>query len=306
MNLTAIRNVVTSKIGRQVLLTQKHSPTILFAGGVVGVVSTVVLASRATLKLEEVVKAAAEDIDTAKSLGASNHPAYSEKDMKRDCLIVYTRSAISIAKLYAPAVIVGTLSIAALTGSHIILNRRNIALTAAYNTAVKSFEQYRQRVRDELGEEKDREFRFGTEEHEVYTEDKNGKPKVEKVKRAGGTSMYAKFWDKSSSVFSDDPSYNVVTLRAQQKWANQKLKSQGYLMLNDVLDSLDIDRVPEGQLVGWLSDGEGDGYVSFGVLDGERPDEFIDFMTGRENSILLDFNVDGVVFEQIGKPRGVR
>lgn len=299
-----MKQFVTSKAARQVLVAQKNSPHILFAGGVVGVVATVVLASRGTLKLEGILEAAEQDRKTANDLAASGHPAYTEKDCVRDKTIIMARTAFQITKLYAPAFVVGAASVAALTGSHVILNRRNIALTAAYNTVAKSFEQYRRRVLAEVGPEKEREFRYGVEEREIYSEGKKGEPKVTRVKNAAGPSMYAKFFDRRSDCFSDEPDYNIMFLRAQQTWANQKLRTQGHLLLNDVYDKLGLERTPEGAIVGWTYEGDGDGFVSFGVLDGERPDEFVDFMTGREESLLLDFNVEGVVYDKIGKPKG--
>ena len=72
MNLNTIKTVITSKLGRQVLTVQKHSPALLFGAGVVGIVGTVVLASRATLKLEEVLEKAQKDLSQAKELVHEN------------------------------------------------------------------------------------------------------------------------------------------------------------------------------------------------------------------------------------------
>lgn len=303
MKLEVIKQAVTSKAARQVLLAQKHSPQILFAGGVVGVVATVVLASKATLKVEDVLKKAESDRKMVDGLKNAGHNDYTEKDAARDKTVILTKTSIELAKLYAPAVIVGVASIAALTGSHVILNRRNVALTAAYNTVSRSYEEYRKRVRAELGEEKDREFKYGVEEHEVYSEKKNGEPKVDRVKRAAGPSMYARLFDQHLDTWVDNPDYNMAFLRGQQQWANDRLRLKGHVLLNDVYDKLGIDRTPEGALVGWVYESEtGDGFVDFGIFNGDRPQELVDFMTGREKAILLDFNVEGIVYDQIGKP----
>jgi hypothetical protein len=95
-----------------------------------------------------------------------------------------------------------------------------------------------------------------------------------------------------------------MTLRAQQEYANQKLQIQGYLFLNDVYDSLGIERSQAGQVVGWYIDKNrhsaesGDCYVDFGMYDfdsegGRR------FINGNAPGIFLDFNVDGVIVDKL-------
>jgi hypothetical protein len=156
MKFKLIQDAVTSRVGRQILVGKKHSPSILFVGGVVGVVATAVMASRATLKLEEVLEESQRDHDLARTL---KHRDYPESDRKKDHAYIYIRTVVKVGKLYAPAVALGTVSVCALTGSHIILSRRNVALTAAYSALDKGFREYRERVVSDLGQEKDSEYR---------------------------------------------------------------------------------------------------------------------------------------------------
>lgn len=111
-------------------------------------------------------------------------------------------------------------------------------------------------------------------------------------------SIYARFFDESSSVWSKDAEQNLTFLKLQQQNANAKLKVQGYLFLNDVYDMLGIARTKAGQVVGWVYDENntrGDNYVDFGIYkDGNRT-----FVNGYERSILLDFNVDGNILDRI-------
>lgn len=299
MNLARfIPNKATQLVGRQILQAQKHSPTVLFAGGVVGVVATVVLASRATLKLDQVLE------DTQKQLidiGQVEHEQYSEQDRSRDKVVVYVQTGLTIAKLYAPAVLIGVSSIAALTGSHVVLTRRNAALTAAYAAVEKGFAEYRSRVVSEFGEDKDRELRYGYETREFVKESKNG-PEVTSHKRVSGNtpSVYARFFDQFSKSWSQEPEYNLMFLRCQQTYANDLLHSRGHVFLNEIYDMLGIDRTKAGAVVGWIinDDGSGDNHIDFGIFDGDNP-RARDFVNGREGSILLDFNVDGVIYDKI-------
>lgn len=296
MDLQKVRNAVTSKVGRQILTAKKHSPTIMFAGGVVGVIGTTVLACRATLKLEEVVDEGARLEELARTL---EHKNYSQEDSQQDLIKIKVQTAVNIAKLYAPAAAVGIVSVAALTGSHVVLSKRNAAVMAAYSALDKGFNEYRARVREELGEEKDREFRHGVETREETVEGKDGPKTVKKrVIAPDVPSVYARFFDEGSSSWSRQPEYNQLFLNCQQNYANDLLRSRGHVFLNEVYDMLGIERTKAGAVVGWILNGEGDNFIDFGIYDGKN-ERTRAFVNGDERSILLDFNVDGVIYDMI-------
>jgi hypothetical protein len=291
---------VPEAIGRQVarraLVAQKASPEVLLGAGIIGLVGSTVLACRATLKMEHVLDDAQTKLEMAKTL---EHPDYSEKDRSRDVSLIYFQSSVKIIKLYAPAIIVGGISIYALTSSHRIMTRRNMALTAAYGALEKGFNQYRSRVIDKYGEEVDRDLRYGTELVEIEDE-KTGKKKT--VTRVGpeDPSIYARFFDPVSTSWSRDPEYNMIFLKCQQNYANDLLRARGHVFLNEVYDMLGLPRSQAGAVVGWVmsKNGETDNFVNFGVFDG-REQVARDFVNGREGAILLDFNVDGVIYDKI-------
>jgi hypothetical protein len=302
MGLKDISNVVTSRLGRQILTVQKHSPRALFVVGVVGVVGTVVLASRATLKVEEVLhehEVRMDKIDKATELQAPN--LYTAEDASKDRVLAYVKTTGSLIRLYAPAVIVGAASIAALTGSHIVLTNRLGNVTAAYAALDKGFRAYRQRVVDELGPQKDAEFRHGVETKDVVEEGPNG-PEITTIKTATGTpSIYARFFDEGSPSWSRQYGQNQFFIKCQQQWANDRLHARGHLFLNEVYDMLGLPRTKQGAVVGWVTKkngGAGDDFVDFGIFNNN---EFTitRFLNGDERSILLDFNVDGVILDLI-------
>jgi hypothetical protein len=297
MKLDVIKTAVTSNVGRQILIAQKNSPTIFFVGGVVGVVASTVLACKATLKLEEVFDEADRDNARANML---QHVDYSEQDRKSDLLKIRVRTAGKVLKLYSPAIAVGVVSIGALTGSHVTLTRRNAAVMAAYSALDKGFNDYRARVRNEFGEEKDFELRHGTEIVEETVEGKDGPKKVDRsvVSPGDSPSIYARWFDDGSSAWSREADYNRAFLSAQQNWFNDRLRARGHVFLNEIYDELKIPRTKEGQVVGWLKDGDGDGYIDFGIFDGGNWKKR-DFVNTRERAILLDFNVDGVIYDKI-------
>lgn len=292
MKLEVVKNAVTSKVARQLLLGKKHSPTLMFAGGVVGMAGTVVLACRATLKLEEVLDGAEHSHELARNL---DHPKYSEGDRKRDHILITVRTGTAVAKLYAPSVALGVVSVAALTGSHVVLTRRNVALTAAYKTIEEAFGRYRQRVIDDVGEAKDLEYRRGVKEVEIHDTEK-GKVRKGRV-QVDGISQYGKFFDEMNKHWSPEPSYNFVFLKGMQEYANQRLNAKGHLFLNEIYDDLGFDRTPGGAVVGWVK-GNGDDYIDFGIFTGKDISRFHDFITGEEG-LWLDFNVDGIIYDKI-------
>ena len=291
-----VPEAVTRTVARNTLILSKGSPGLLLGAGIVGMVGSTVLASRATLKMDRVLDEAQTKLKLAKTL---EHDDYSEKDRGRDVTLIYFQTGVKIVKLYAPAAIVGGLSIIALTSSHRILTRRNAALTMAYGALDKGFREYRARVVDKYGEEEDRDFRYGTRQVQIVDNKGNDKM-VTRVATENEPSIYARFFDSYSTSWSKEPEYNLIFLRCQQNYANDLLRSRGHVFLNEVYDMLGIPRSKAGAVVGWIlsPNGSSDNFINFGVFDG-RDGPARDFVNGIEGSILLDFNVDGVIYDKI-------
>ena len=288
---------------------QKHSPEILAGVGVVGTVASAVMACKATLKLDEILDECKETRDKIKEVAENPRyeKEYSPEDAKKDLTVNYTQTAVKIAKLYAPAVILGSASLGCLLASNDILRKRNAALSAAYMTVDKSFKEYRGRVAERFGEEVEKEIRYGIKAMEVETtvvnEDGSETTITETVKTMDPNlySDYARFFDEASPCWQNDPEYNLMFLKSQQQYANDLLKSKGRLFLNEVYDMLGIDRSKAGQVVGWVYNPEnptGDNFVDFGIYDMSK-ERVRAFVNGYETNILLDFNVDGDVWSMM-------
>ena len=296
-----------NKVG---LTIKKHSPEILMVAGIAGTVASTVMACKATTKIDSILNDTKEKVDIihdGMENGLVNGHEYTQEDGKKDLTIVYTQAGVKLVKLYAPAIALGALSIAGIVSGHRILKKRNIALAAAYAVVDKGFKNYRKNVVERFGEELDKEFRYGikTKEIEEVTVDEKGKEKVEKkvIQEVTGLdeySEYARFYDCGNEGWTKDPEYNLMFLRHQQDWANELLKSRGHLFLNEVYDMLGIPRSKAGQIVGWIYDEKnpnGDNCVDFGIYDNKDGNRR--FVNGYEPTILLDFNVDGVIYDLI-------
>lgn len=303
-NKTEIMKSVNGVASKTVMKLKKHSPEILVMAGIAGTVVSAVLACKATTKVAEILDETKGTLDTiheGMETGAINGQEYTTEDGKKDTVVVYAQTGMKLAKLYAPAIILGTLSITSILASNNILRKRNVALGAAYAAIDKSFKEYRGRVIERFGEQVDTELKYGIKAkkfEEIEVDPETGKEK--KVKKTvmvtdpNLQSDYAVYFDSKSRNYETNPDYNRMFLKAQQAFANDKLQTRGHLFLNEVLDDLDLPRTPAGQIVGWTKDGP-DGYVNFRIVEVERETE-----DGRhEPALLLDFNVEGNIWEKM-------
>lgn len=303
-----IINKATRLLSSTQYQVKKHSPEILMVAGIAGTIVGTVLACKATTKVSEIIEEKNKNVEDVHTCLEEKPNEYTEEDSKKDLTIIYAQTGVKLFKLYAPAIGVMALSFASIIAGHKVLKKRNIAIAAAYAAIDKGFKQYRKNVIEEFGEGVDQQMRFGLKSKEIKKKDKDGKTVKETeyyidpdTNPLDNISEYARFFDAASSNFAKDPEYNMMFLRRQQDYANEMLKSRGHLFLNEVYDLLDIPRSKAGQVVGWVYDKngntKGDNYVDFGLYRNDQGTRR--FVNGLEYNILLDFNVDGVIYDII-------
>jgi hypothetical protein len=308
MKKLAIVESLTRTANRVGFKLQKHSPEILVVAGIVGAVTSAVMACKATTKLSEITEESKAHLDAIHT--AMENPEsmpdgdYSEDDGKKDLTIVYVQTAGKIIKLYAPSIILGTLSIGAILTSNNMLRKRNMALATAYAAVDKSFKEYRSRVVERFGEELDRELKYNIRKEQVEETivDENGEEKTVtkevEVVDSSAISDFARFYDDGCLGWTKDPEMNLMFLRRQQDAANDRLKDKGYLFLNEVYEMLGIPRSKAGQSVGWIYDKDNVYKIDFGIYDTHKEPNR-NFVNGYEKTILLDFNVDGDILDMM-------
>lgn len=294
--MTNLKQLATRSIGRTSLILKKYSPEILTGVGIATGVAAGVLAVRATLKVEPVIEKIQEDLAKVNDL-QENSENLDPKVVANLKGRVYGIGLLELTKLYWPAVSLGAASIGCIIGAHGIMKKRNAALVVAYNAVEKSFSEYRDRVASKLGEDEEKSIRYDVQENEVVDEE-TGKKKVVTTVGSGHISPYAKFFDEYSQYWDRNAEYNLIFLRAQQNYANDRLNARGHLFLNEVYESLGIPHTQAGAVVGWTISKDGDNFVDFGIYDISN-DKAREFVNGIEKSILLDFNVDGVIYDKI-------
>lgn len=296
--------------GKAEFTIKKNSPEILLGAGIVGFVGTIVLACRATCRADEVLefhRRKIKDINDAKEIADADpegEMSYDVEIYRQDKAIRYLKTTGSLAKLYAPTVAVGTLSLACILTSRNIMQKRYLGIVAAYNGVSAAFEEYRKRVRDEYGENLDKHFRYGTTYDELPVYDENGKKTREKEKvEKTETGMVmpnddsCRFFDSSNPNWDKNPTFSMMWLRGQQNILNDILHTRGHVFLNEVYDALGFPHTPQGAVLGWI-DGEGDNCIDFGLYDPNK-ENVRRFVNGVDNVIMLEFNHDGVIWDKI-------
>lgn len=296
--------------GKAEFTIKKNSPEILLGAGIVGFVGTVVLACRATCRADEVLefhRKKIKDIEDAKEIADADpegEMSYDIEIYRQDKAIRYLKTTGSLAKLYAPTVAVGTLSLACILTSRNIMQKRYLGVVAAYNGLSAAFEEYRKRVRDEYGEGLDKHFRYGTTYDELPVYDENGKKTKEKeqvekteTEMVMPTDDSCRFFDSSNPNWDKNPTFSMMWLRGQQNILNDILHTRGHVFLNEVYDALGFPHTPQGAVLGWI-DGEGDNCIDFGLYD-QNKESVRRFVNGVDNVIMLEFNHDGVIWDKI-------
>jgi hypothetical protein len=314
------KTAVMKAVGKPGLVVKAHAPEILIGVGVVAVVAGTVYACKATLGVGDILDEAKDELDEIKEGEVRQDIAYADLDGdfepekvvdKKKMALCYAKTGLNIFKQYAPAATLMTIGVGCILGAHNIMYRRQLALIAAYEAIDKSYRKYRERVIAELGDDKDAYFKYGikkskvniTEEDPETGEKKKSKQEVftiadERMVYGKDVSQYARFFDEASIEWKKSPEYNLHFLKLQEKHANDLLNARGYIFLNEVYKMLGLPYSQAGQIVGWVKDGNGDNYVDFGIYD-YLDEQKRDFVNGYNPSILLDFNVDGVVYNQI-------
>ena len=296
---------------------KKHSPEILIVTGVIGTIASTVMACKATTKVREVLDDTKQQVEVIHSCAEQGHILnpntmtqieYTEEDSKKDLAIVYAHTGLEFVKLYGPSVALGALSLASIIGSNHILRKRNMALAAAYTAVDNGFKQYRGRVIERFGEALDRELKYNIKAKEIeeVVTDENGEEKtvskvVDVIEDPNYISQYAFFFDNGCPGWTKDEDHNRMFVIQQQNYANDRLRLEGHLFLNDVREMFGLPRTKSGQVVGWIYDEKnpiGDNFVDLGIFNVHSRNAR-DFVNGYERTILLDPNVDGNILDLI-------
>lgn len=302
MTKSQIVTYATRFIGNTGLKLKKHSPEIMLVGGVVGGVVSTVMACKASTKVNDVIEEAKVNLEIIREAEID------EKEAVKAKAAVYLHTGGKLVKLYGPSVAIGTASVVSVLASNNILRKRVVAHASVAAAATSSLKEYRGRVVERFGEELDKELYYDIKPREVEEIVVNEKGEEETVNKTVETvdtkaakimSPFSVFFDETCPCWHRNAEYNKNFLLQQQRYANEKLVSQGHLFINEVYDMIGVPRTEAGQIYGWVhrpDDPNFENYIDFGLANIHDKDARL-FINGHEQSVLLDFNPDGDVFK---------
>lgn len=320
-----MRSNILTNISRAFHMTgfklKKHSPEIMVVGGVIGGVASAVMACKATTKVDAVLTE--RNVKLAELEEAKNDPEFqkafeekhgvplTEDDIKKAKLKIKFMTATEFVKLYGPSVVLGGVSIASILAGHRILNKRTVALSAAFNAVNTDFKDYRNRVVERFGEDLDRELKYNirtkeVEENVVDPETGETKTVTKTVQEAGPacgpkvSSGTERFFMEGNPNWYKDRFHNQNFLIDVQNALNDRLRNNGHVFLNEAYDMLGFDRSAEGQSLGWLYDPKNPAttYIDLGLYDPHDKAKML-FVNGDERSILVTFNTQGNILHNL-------
>lgn len=326
LNLSNLKSV--ARVAKTSIV--KHSPEILMGVGAVTFVATIVMASKETIKEQEILEDHQEALDDIEIMHVEegtditlidrdfddNIYLLNDKEYKKARRDVYIHTSLSTVKNYTPAVALGTVSLACFFGAFGIMKKRYTTLVVAYTALEESFRAYRQRVIEDKGEDADLYYMTGQKVKEVTVKDEEGqKTKQKQLTLPDGTilSPYAfKFGKyKETGELNHQWTGNSVLDRAyllgQQDYLNDqlymrcifdddhKVLKRGWVFLNEIRDLAGEDPTSTGSVVGNLfGNGEPgrDGYIDFRLV--EATDE-------NGSCFYINPNVDGLIYDIVEK-----
>lgn len=307
MNLNILKNVKFDKIANTAKVVGHHlrevRPEIMLGVGAVSVLAGTVLACVKTNSASPVIhhiKTSHEELEFVRKNAQAD-----EKPTVNEYVHVYVRGGVELVKIYALPVGLWVGGMACIFGSHGEMRTRNAKLLANSVALKKFFDEYRQLVRNEIGEEKERDLYFGAEDQEIEIEETDPATGEKTVKKTRGKvlrqqpgSMYARNFTPRTSDEFDIRRYADDFLDARIKKLNSRLRLEPFITLNDVYDELGMKpgegRCVEGMTVGWVwhpKIDRGDREIRIERLEGWE--ETYDSITGRTKLVpclRLDFN----------------
>lgn len=298
-----MKSKIFSKFGKLGLKAKDKSPEILLGAGIIGVVAGAVLLCKETLKSKDILDETKETI--------KNYPTPEEGDEElkkgydKEIKKIKAKSKLKIAKTYIPGVTVEVLSIVSIISSNRELKKRNLSLASAYAVLDETYKRYRKNVIEKYGEDVDSELLHDIRKETIEEETTDEKGKTKKTKKtinvASGLSEYGIVLDRTDNhgIFNpQDIKYTVQVLTGEQNYVNDLLRVRKWVTLNQVYERLGVEPTKAGNVVGWVyeeNNKEGDNYIDFKITPTYKQNEMGNF----EEVVLLDFNVDGYIFDRI-------
>lgn len=234
-------------------LAKKRSPEILTGIGIAGMVTTVVLAVKATPKAMVLI----EEEKLYKEKEAHEGGIFTKEDEKYAFNLTPVETVKAVWKPYIPAAVTGVVSVACLIGANSVHARRNAALYSAYKISTAALTEYRDKVVETIGEKKEAQVREKVNKDKL---EKNPSSNNTIIMTGGGETLC--YDAHSDRYFKSD----VDKIKRAVFDLNDRMQKgmEMYISLNEFYDEIGLKHTDIGDSIGWRID---KGYidVSFGA-----------------------------------------
>ena len=294
---------LSKKFGKLKIGWKKHGPTIKFIVGNVGLISAGVAGCVVTAKAVRVLDGAKDTIAAIRDIGPGCE--YHMEDPRTGELIECTQeeaiamvrkeTAAKIFKLYIVPVGIGAGSVIIETSGFKDMLVRNAALGASLTAYKTALDTYKARASKYLTPEEQEKVEIGEDQITIINNEGE-----ETYDLPDPYSPIARVFDETCLGWQSNAEQNYWFLTRRRAEAQERLEREGFLFLNDVYKMLGFPMTQAGQVLGWLRDSEdGDGYISFGIQENLDDEATRRFVNGHDKYIVLDFNVDGNIINQV-------
>lgn len=226
------------------LLVKKFSPEILTAVGIVAGTAGAVIACKKSMTIKEKLEPIATEIDDLKDEAEDKCLIVDKKELTKK----YGKAAVVIAKEYAPAIILGGVAVTSVLAANGIMRKRNAGLAAGYAALDKIFKDYRSRVIEDYGTEKDNDYYYGLKTEKVkekVIDPETGKEKTvtKEVKKCYKTTddTFTFIFGQGNPNYKGDPLLDRAFLAGIENWACDQVFRDGVIFNSDILRALGFE-----------------------------------------------------------------
>ena len=223
------KNTITAAMRNMRTAVKKHSPEILTGIGIAGMITTTVMAVRATPKALILIEEKKDELEV------------NELTPKETIQAAWT--------CYIPTAAIGTVSIACLIGASSVNMRRRAALATAYALSESALKEYQEKVVETIGEKKEQSIRDAVAKDKIEKNPVTNREVI--ITERGNTLCYDAV---SGRYFKSD----IDKLKKAANELNRQMRDEMYISLNDFYYEIGLNPVSIGDELGWNSD---QGYI---------------------------------------------
>jgi len=274
------------------------APELWFTGGCIALIGAVVASGKSRMQFEEILEEHNARLDNQEQY-ANEHTAaeYPPEKSKAERRGVYIQTAKKTVVAYLPTIVLTSLSAIAFGRSFGIMKGRYFSVAAALGEAIRENTALKRAIKDELGEEAYKKITEGSVE-ETVAGDTGEEEKI--YVQPNFRERYSKCFDESNPFWTKSAARNRDFLFSKQNQLNWKLRTYGFVLLNDAYEILGFQKTKAGQSLGWVhydTDEEaaaygGQNFIDLGLGDDDAGARAL--ANGLEPSFWVKFNVDAL------------